>query len=190
MLLGYFMWIGYCVPTGLLVYSGGGIHQWNVQLKNFIRVLYVCLSLLYALLILLMAAGVSQYTNVSSIMYGLTMFVIKLSILLQYLRIFTPTKQRDWLFWGVHIVIWCNFLFYFIITFFEIFACNPREKYWNVLITTGKCFNTYAENIAAGSINAVSDWIILLLPQPVIWGLQMPLKKRLLVSGIFLTGFL
>ena len=190
MLLGYFMWLGYCVPTGLLVYSGGGIHQWNVQLKNFISVLYVCFSPARVWWDLLTAAGVPQYTNVVSIMYGLTMFVIKLSILLQYLRIFAPTKQRNSMFWGVHIVIWCNFVFYFVITFFEIFACNPREKYWDVLITTGSCFNTLAENIAAGAINAVSDFVILLLPQPVIWRLQMPLKKRLQVSVIFLAGFL
>lgn len=35
------MFIGYCVPTGLLMKKGGGIHQWNVQLREFIKLLYV-----------------------------------------------------------------------------------------------------------------------------------------------------
>lgn len=29
------------VPSGLTTKYGGGAHQWNVQLKNFFRMLYV-----------------------------------------------------------------------------------------------------------------------------------------------------
>lgn len=41
--LGFGMWIGYTVPTSLLMYNGGGIHQWNVQLKSFMNFLYVAI---------------------------------------------------------------------------------------------------------------------------------------------------
>ena len=42
--LGYFMFIGYCVPTSLLIRDGGGVHQWNIRLKNLISILYVRLK--------------------------------------------------------------------------------------------------------------------------------------------------
>lgn len=123
-------------------------------------------------------------------MYGITVFIIKLSILLQYKKIFAPTGEKNLIYWGVHIVIWLNFAFYFAITFAEIFLCNPREKYWNLLIETGHCYNRNAANISAGAVNSFSDFVILLLPQRVIWKLQMPLKRKLAVSAVFLTGFL
>ncbi len=123
-------------------------------------------------------------------MYGITVFILKLSILLQYKKIFTPAQKRNVMYWGIHLVIWLNFAFYFAITFAEIFLCKPRQKYWNVLITTGHCFNRNAANIAAGAVNSFSDFVILLLPQRVIWKLQMPLKRKLGVSAIFLVGLL
>lgn len=104
-------------------------------------------------------------------MYGITVFIIKLSILLQYMKIFAPASNRNMMYWGIHAVIWPNFVFYFAITFVEIFLCNPREKYWNVFLTSGRCFNANASNIVSASVNCFSDFVILLLPQGAIWTL-------------------
>ena len=41
LILGYFLFIGYCVPTSLLIKAGGGVHQWDIQLKAVIPILYV-----------------------------------------------------------------------------------------------------------------------------------------------------
>lgn len=87
-------------------------------------------------------------------------------------------------------MIGTNFMFYTAVTFGEIFLCSPREKYWNVLITYGRCGNAYTANTGSGAINAFSDIILLLLPQGVIWKLQMPLKRKIAVSLVFLTGLL
>ncbi|KAL8724487.1 MAG: hypothetical protein Q9166_007921 [cf. Caloplaca sp. 2 TL-2023] len=167
-ILGFFLWIGYCVPTSLIMVHGGGVHQWNVRLKDLIAILY--------------------YSYVSAIMYGITVFIIKLSILLQYMKIFASAQIRNSLYWGILAIIWINFAFYFAITFAEIFLCSPREKYWDVFNTTGHCHDRNAANIAAGCVNSFSDFVIILLPQRVIWKLQMPLKRKLGVSAIFLTG--
>lgn len=140
--------------------------------------------------VLLTIAIVIKYSYIAGIIYGATVFIIKLSILLQYLRIFVPTRRSDFMFWGCHVVIWINFLFYVAITFTGIFLCHPREKYWNVLISTGHCANPYIANIVVAAMNSFSDFVILLLPQGVIWKLQMPLKRKIGVSAIFLTGLL
>ena len=41
LILGYFLFVGYCVPTSLLIKAGGGVHQWDIQLKALIPILYV-----------------------------------------------------------------------------------------------------------------------------------------------------
>lgn len=36
------MSVGYCVPCILVLQTIGGVHQWNVRLKDMATVLYVC----------------------------------------------------------------------------------------------------------------------------------------------------
>lgn len=92
------------------------------------------------------------------------------------------------LFVAIHVVIWSNFLFYFIGTIIEIMLCTPREKIWNPLMTTGHCFNSNAVYMAAGVFNVVSDFSILILPMVTIWRLQMPLRRRLMIMAVFAIG--
>ncbi|MCJ1262840.1 hypothetical protein MMC22_002710 [Lobaria immixta] len=168
-LLGWLMYMGYCVPCTFVIYNGRGAHQWNVQLRTLIGALY--------------------YINIGSIMYGINITIIKISILLQYLKVFMPVRKTTVMILGSYMVIGITILFYFITTFFEIFACTPREKYWNRLIPYGHCFNINVITINTAIVNCISDFVILLLPQGVIWKLQMPLKRKFGISAIFLTGF-
>lgn len=131
-----------------------------------------------------------QYINITWIMYGIVIAFVKLSLLLQYLKIFMPIRNSNFMVLVTYFVIWSTSIFYLVTTFFEIFACNPREMFWNRLITNGRCFNISAVNISSAVINCISDFVILLLPQGVIWRLQMPFRRKLGISAIFLTGFL
>lgn len=89
-----------------------------------------------------------------------------------------------------YFVIWSNLVYYTIMTFLSIFVCTPREKYWNLLITNGHCIDINATVAASAIVNCLSDFVILLLPQGVIWRLRVPLRRKVGVSAIFLTGFL
>ena len=123
--------------------------------------------------------------------YNPTLLVIKLSILLQYLRIFVPSRKANMrMFIAVYTVIAAIFIFYVVDTGFNIFICRPREKYWNRLMTTGSCFNLDASMQATGLFNVISDFAILVLPIPSILKLQLPLKRRLGILAVFATGVL
>ena len=116
---------------------------------------------------------------------------MKLSILLQYSRIFNPAGKRSLpLLVTIQLSIWSIVIFYLVQTFFTIFQCNPRQKIWNKLITTGHCYDIYAMDKATGVFNVISDFVILVLPMSSIWRLQMALRKKLLISGVFAVGFL
>lgn len=68
--------------------------------------------------------------------------------------------------------------------------CSPRRKIWQPWLPNGHCFSSDIWNMASGMFNAISDIIILILPMPCLWRLQMPLKKKLITMGIFATGAL
>ncbi|KAH8685446.1 hypothetical protein BGZ60DRAFT_542485 [Tricladium varicosporioides] len=123
------------------------------------------------------------------ILYGCVVFTIKASILIQYIRIFSSVEKYIF-YWTCHALIWINFVFYSVGFFLEIFACKPMAKAWDPLIETGSCLDVHKVNIAAAAMNVVSDFVILLLPQPIIWRLNMGFKQRLGISSIFAVALL
>lgn len=129
-----------------------------------------------------------QQLRIGLIIYGLATFTIKLTILLVFLRVFSLGKNHS-TFWISHSLIWLNFFFYLTVTFLVIFNCQPIKKVWRPWID-GKCLNLPDIIIAIASVNSLSDFSLLVLPQRVIWNLQMSFKRRIGVSSIFLVGLL
>jgi hypothetical protein len=133
-----------------------------------------------------------KYGHAGSIMYGICIFFIKLSILLQYIEIFVPLKKliTNYIYWPSHIFIWLLFVFYFISTFLEIFSCRPLAKAWNPLLV-GTCpVNTLVLNVAASSINSLTDLMIFALPQVAIWRLHTSFRKKISISAMFFIAIL
>ena len=131
----------------------------------------------------------SQLGNIIEIVYGPTIWLAKLSVLLQYMHIFTPTKKQGIVYWSIQFLIWANFLFYLTDTFVVIFQCRPRAKIWNFLLP-GSCLNGTANFIVTGAWNVFSDFLILALPLYAVWHLKMPLRRKLSVGAVFATGLL
>jgi hypothetical protein len=94
------------------------------------------------------------------------------------------------MFWGTHSLNAITVVYYIAITFVVAFQCNPVKKAWDPLIQGGHCISNEKINISSGYFNTITDFAILLLPQKVIWSLQMPLQNRAAVSGVFLVGLL
>lgn len=166
---------------------GSGVHQWNVQVKNAVKLLYVKSS---KSRVLRPHSQLSQWFNIYTIIYNPAIFVIKLSILLQYLGIFVPNRKTNMrMFIAVWTVIATMFVFYLIDLAFNIFICRPRDKYWN-LLKPGSCYSMVILMQATALFNVISDFFILLLPIPTIWKLQIDLKRKLLIFAVFATGMM
>lgn len=65
--------------------------------------------------------------------------------------------------------------------------CEPRRKLW-LPQTPGVCHSYGGRGILSGAGNVVTDCLILILPLPVLWRLQMPLKKKLRCVSVFGVG--
>lgn len=68
-------------------------------------------------------------------------------------------------------------------------GCQPLERFWNFWVA-GHCADRKARNTVTASINIVLDVLILLLPQPVIWKLQMTNARKIGVFVVFSVGLL
>ncbi|KAI0393942.1 hypothetical protein F5Y17DRAFT_430351 [Xylariaceae sp. FL0594] len=166
--LGLFAGLEYVNYEGSIS-PGVQVHQWNVQFKHLERWLYLL--------------------HIASILYGLVLMFLKIAILLDWLRIFAPMGQRNAIFWTVHILIWCNVIYYVSGTFLEIFRCTPRQKIWDPLYEGGICpIDINANNFASAILNLASDLAILAVPQFVIWRLQLSTAKKIGISLLFIIG--
>ncbi|CAD6570796.1 MAG: hypothetical protein ASARMPRED_003940 [Alectoria sarmentosa] len=117
------------------------------------------------------------------VFYVPTIALAKLSILALYVRVFRMMNKT---FRIAVYVISAWIILWFIGLYLDIFlACRPISSYWEA-----HCAPSYTTSIATSVTNIISDVALLVLPQPQIWNLQMPLKKKLSVSFLMLLGVL
>lgn len=67
--------------------------------------------------------------------------------------------------------------------------CQPLSQPWNP-VPEGHCKNVTIEQIASVSSNMIIDAVIVILPLPPLWGLQMATRKKIAISGLFSLGLL
>lgn len=182
--------MAYCIFSTIVTNLGNGRHQWDLSIEAFLNIVRVSGSDgLHGAARVLSATDINlQLLNIDQTFYPPMIFTAKLLILVQYLRIFAPTR-RGFTFWGSHILIWTNLIFYVAIFFVVIFECIPREKIWNPT-RRGTCVNINAVFITTGTWNVFSDLCILILPIRAIWLLQMATRKKWQISAVFATGLL
>lgn len=131
-----------------------------------------------------------QYLFVLSIDDPIYVIPAKAAILLEWKRIFVPRGTRNTFYWAAWFLISLNSLFYFIALFFMIFANKPVEKSWNVLLPGTTLFSRKELDIVATAINLAVDVTIFLLPQRVIWSLQMARSRKIGLSCMFSLGLM
>jgi hypothetical protein len=77
------------------------------------------------------------------------------------------------------------------LTITTMLTCDPPAASWDLsLAPTAKCINKPVFYIASGAINVGTDLVLLLLPWPMVWNLQLPRRQKLGLALIFLTGSL
>jgi hypothetical protein len=115
--------------------------------------------------------------------YSSAYYLIKISILLLYHRIFAiPWYQK--LNGAVIALNICIMISMFLVS---ALSCLPVPGFWDYSIEA-KCIDSIKFFYAQASINAVTDVIILLLPLPVLWRLLIDRKQKLLLSLLFMLG--
>ena len=68
--------------------------------------------------------------------------------------------------------------------------CSPIAYGWDTSIEGGRCGDREAGYLAVGIIDAITDLFILILPLPMIYKLQVPRLKQVLLGVIFSIAIL
>ncbi|KAI4095841.1 MAG: hypothetical protein LQ344_001395 [Seirophora lacunosa] len=128
-------------------------------------------------------AAITSYFYVLGIMFA------KISLLLFLYRIFRVNfkfRIASWVI-GVVLVVWSMVSF-----LLKIFSCHPVKANWDFLVYIDPKTHCYPKSYDVtnmqGFCNIITDFGLLLLPVPMLWRLQMNLKKKLGIAFVFSTG--
>ncbi|EJT74163.1 hypothetical protein GGTG_08009 [Gaeumannomyces tritici R3-111a-1] len=126
----------------------------------------------------------AKYLVVAEILYAWNLGWSKLSLLLMYYRIFhVPFFKRVAWAVGAFVMAWVV-----CISFLFIFICVPVEKLWYPDLP-GHCIDQVGTWIANAASTLLTDMVILLLPAPQVWRLQLRLAEKIALTFAFGLGF-
>lgn len=132
----------------------------------------------------------AKYLKISyaeNLMVGPTLFFGKSTILLLYLRIFTANKKMRYSVWSG--LAWCFGLYWSYVPISAVY-CSPRiGQTWSIYTVTN-CPKLLLPALIQSALSIPLDLYIFILPIPIVLRLQMSLKRRMSILGIFGTAFL
>ncbi|CZT24213.1 uncharacterized protein RCC_09931 [Ramularia collo-cygni] len=145
---------------------GIGRDVWTVPFQNLTRIL--------------------ELYFIAEILYLVTLPAIKIGILCTYLRIFQQPRFRKL----VYATIALNGAYAITFIFITIFQCAPVNYAWHKWDGTrpGSCNSINAQSWASAIINIILDIVVVALPMPMLWGMNLNLRKKLLVMLMFGVG--
>ncbi|KAI1335083.1 hypothetical protein F5Y15DRAFT_399511 [Xylariaceae sp. FL0016] len=117
------------------------------------------------------------------IMWTLSLSLCKGSILMLYCRIFR-TATFQWLCYVTGAIIVCWSLSTILSA---LLICQPVSDLW-ATVPKGHCGDHILSYTITGSINIVTDVVVLVLPLPYLLRLNMALYKKLVLTGTFAVG--
>ncbi|KAH7073599.1 hypothetical protein BKA63DRAFT_37167 [Paraphoma chrysanthemicola] len=127
-----------------------------------------------------------RYLFLSIITYNFSLTFIKVSIILQYQRIFTLREMRLPLRIAMGICVAWGFT----TLFTSVFTCVPASAYWRILEkATARCIKDETLWYTNAAINISTDIMVAVLPVQPIWGLQVPKRQKVALVGILTIGW-
>lgn len=119
--------------------------------------------------------------------YVTLIWAMKATMLLFYRRLTFGSFHKK----SVYYLFWLTGLTYFIAIMVLTFGCFPTYKNWQVTpMAPWKCSFRPQNFIAVATLNITTDVALLAVPVPLLWKLNMPLKKKIVIGGILCTGVL
>ncbi|PLN86937.1 hypothetical protein BDW42DRAFT_158013 [Aspergillus taichungensis] len=163
-LLTWLLFMGYCGVSIVTGKYGGGYHITDVPLND--QTLF------------------RKFGYIATVLYCPMALLCKVALLSILTRIFTPFKSKV-IF--IYSFLGCLCVYYVIALVIKIRMCDPVPGYWDLNIKA-QCLDQRAALVADSVISVVSDLIILILPLPMTWSLQMSRNKKLRVTGMLSAG--
>lgn len=125
-----------------------------------------------------------QFGVICGVLYGFSIMLTKLSVLTLFLRFVPPGKLRV----TIYIIMITVVLYILVGSFDWVYTCRPLEKYWDLTITTGSCINWVKIAVFSSAMNALTDFVLLVLPLIILRNLRLPKRQKVGVVLVLMTG--
>ncbi|KAI0550432.1 hypothetical protein F4679DRAFT_543272 [Xylaria curta] len=151
-----------------LLKQGFGVQIWAVPQENISHILHFFL--------------------IGLCLYLVSRTLIRVSILLFYLRVFRTPRAKVVITWTLAFVV----LFSLTLLFPIVFQCSPVDYFWLQWDGThqGHCIDFRAFVWTVTIMSIVLDFWVVLIAYTLVSRLQLPLKKKIMVSSMFTIGLL
>ncbi|KAI5290278.1 hypothetical protein KEM54_001986 [Ascosphaera aggregata] len=121
-------------------------------------------------------------------LFAVSLGSVKISITLFIFRAFTGQGTAFRVAGGIVLVTTILWTIATLLVTFLI--CRPITLIWSLLPVNGMCGNPKAAYVSIAGTDILTDLMIILLPQPVIWRLHLPVKLKVAITGIVGIGML
>jgi hypothetical protein len=115
--------------------------------------------------------------------YAFSLTFTKVSIILQYLRVFVGLRITYACWVALVFIAACGIQGFFT----AIFICKPISAFWDST-TTGTCISRKFLWFFAAALNILTDLIVITLPMPVLSTLGLPRKQKISLMFVFALG--
>ncbi|EOD52742.1 cfem domain-containing protein [Neofusicoccum parvum] len=168
----------------VLANLGLGKDIWTIPFDNITHILYVSIP---GRTLPDRLAHETQIYYFDEDLYLSALPLLKISILLFYLRIFPEKGFRKMVF--VTMGLCAGYAIAFVLV--SVFQCKPIKYAWLQWDDEheGTCNNINAQGWSSAALNVILDMIVIILPLPQLWQLQLNKRKKFLLLLMFSVGF-
>ncbi|KAL2440776.1 hypothetical protein ABEF95_005959 [Exophiala dermatitidis] len=126
---------------------------------------------------------VIQTLWICQVMYVTALMLVKISIVVSYLRVFPTTAFRRTMY-ALSVGIICVWICSILVT---IFQCHPVQGAWDFTLARD-CLPIVKFYYFTTAFSIFTDFLLCTLPLPVFWRLRLPRRQKYIVSMLFAVG--
>ncbi|KAF6830389.1 Pth11-like integral membrane protein [Colletotrichum musicola] len=127
----------------------------------------------------------SKLSVVNRVFYNSYLWLQKLVLLDVYRRLLLNLRYEKITIWSFSIVFFGTYVACQVTTFSE---CNPFHLYWQVVPDPGSCSKAQVQLVVVGVLNIVTDFMLLVLPIPLVVSLKTPWQRKVQLYALFTLG--
>ena len=128
----------------------------------------------------------SKLTFTSYFLFLSGSMIFKMSALFFYERIFGKLRSFRHALYITHALV---LIVLTIFIFTTIFQCTPVDRVWR-LEKSGRCIDQYAWCLYCAAADVLLDFVVLLLPMPMLWTIHCGMRKKISIFLAFVFGYL
>ncbi|KAG9231786.1 hypothetical protein BJ875DRAFT_105796 [Amylocarpus encephaloides] len=128
-----------------------------------------------------------KYFYITEIFFLLSIMLIKVSILLFFIRIFPGGNHRK-MIWGLMALLLITHMTSVCTAIFQCVPFRGNWENWMYKSPPVKCINVYAAILASAGSSLALDILILVFPIPILWKLKLAWNKKIQLLLIFSVG--